>query len=390
MNNPEISILLPCLNEEKSIAKCLDNILSVISNNSLNAEIVVIDNNSTDNTYNIVHKYREDNSNIKLFKENKRGYGFAYLCAIKNSIGKYIFMADGDGSYDFNDIPRFISKLKDGNDVVIGNRFSEKIEKGNMPFLHKYIGNPLLSFITRSFFGIKIKDIHCGARSITRNSLNKINLKTTGMEFASEMIIKSAKNNLKIAELPIKYHKRIGESKLRSFSDGWRHLRFILLYSPNVIFLIPGIIFLATGIISMSLLYFGNIYLFGVKIYFHPMFLSSLLTITGYELIFFMIFSRIYAVNYLNDKDNFIEKLTNFLSLEKTLITGALITLISILIYLSIFIGWIDSNMGDLNQTKNLIIALTLSVLGIQTIAGGLMLAIINIKRYEKEDSYIS
>ena len=235
----EISIIIPCLNEEKSIGLCLSEIIKVISSNSLDAEIVVVDNDSEDATASIVLDYQKKNQNINLIKEKHRGYGSAYLAGLKASSGKYIFMADADNTYDFSDIPIFINKLKNENyDLVIGNRFSGMMDRKSMPWLHRYVGNPVLSFLVRLFFKIKIKDIHCGARAIKKEALDKIVLYTAGMEFASEMIIKVSKAKLKITEVPIIYKNRIGESKLKSFSDGWRHLRFILLYSPNFLFLI--------------------------------------------------------------------------------------------------------------------------------------------------------
>ncbi len=377
---PYISVILPCLNEEKAIDFCVKSIVEVTSKNNLDAEIIVVDNGSTDNSQQIVQKLILNYSNLVLLHEPVKGYGSAYQNGLRNARGKYIFMTDADATYDFEDIPRFIKKLEEGNDLVVGNRFSGMMESNSMTFSHKWIGNPILSLLVKLFFKVKIHDIHCGARAISREAYSKITLYTLGMEFASEMIIKSAKAKLKVAEIPIKYKMRIGQSKLETFSDGWRHLRFILLYSPIVIFLIPGMLLFLYGLVSMFVLYIGNFSLFGIKLYFHPMFLSSLCMILGYELIFFTGFSKTYAITHLGDKDKFVEKLFKFMTLEKAILIGGILTLASLIVFISIFVGWVENNLSDLNQTKNLIIALTFAIIGIQTITGSFMLSILGIK----------
>ncbi|MEI6553418.1 MAG: glycosyltransferase family 2 protein [bacterium] len=378
--NPYISVILPCLNEEKAVGFCIESINKTAKQNNLDLEIIVVDNGSTDSSTEIVEKFKLNQNNLILISEPVKGYGSAYMRGLREARGKYFFMADADATYDFGDIPRFIEKLAEGNDVVIGNRFSGMMESKSMTFSHRWIGNPILSSLVKLFFKVKIHDIHCGARAISRDAYSKIVLYTLGMEFASEMIIKSAKAKLQIVEIPISYKMRIGDSKLETFKDGWRHLRFILLYSPVVIFLIPGLILFLYGLVSMFVLYIGNFSLFGVQLYFHPMFLSSLCMILGYELIFFTGFSRVYAITHLGEKDKFLEKISRFATLEKALVFGSILALASILIFLSIFIGWIKSDLGNLNQTKNLILALTFAIIGVQTITGSFMLSILGIK----------
>jgi len=232
-NEPEISVILPCRNEEQALPFCLKQIKETIKKNNLSAEIIVSDS-STDKSPEIANR-----ENLVLVKHDKEGYGMAYLEAFKIAKGKYIFMADADGTYDFGEIPNFIRYLKEGYDLVLGNRFAGEIEKGAMPLQNKYLGNPILSGILRFFFKTKIKDSQSGMRAITKKALQKLNLQTAGMEFASETIIKALKNNLKIKEIPINYYKRKGLSKLRPFSDAWKHIRFMLLYSPLFLFFIP-------------------------------------------------------------------------------------------------------------------------------------------------------
>ncbi len=371
---PEISIILPCRNEEKALSFCLENIKEVIKKNDLNAEIIVSDS-SSDKSPEIAKEH-----SVVLIKHNKEGYGNAYLEGLKHAKGEYIFMADADGTYDFREIPKFINYLKNGYGFVIGNRFGGRIEKKAMPWSHKYLGNPVLSFLLRSFFKTKIRDAHCGMRAIKKDALIKLDLKTTGMEFASEMIIKALRNNLKIKEIPINYSCRKGKSKLRSLSDGWRHLRFMLLYSPFFLFLIPGFILLLLGIISGILIYSG-IGFFGMTFFYHPLFLSSLFLISGYQIILFFIFAKTYAINQLGDKP-VLNNFYKFFSVEFGILVGLLFIVGGLIIYSCLFSGWLKS-FGEFGiaETKNSILAFTFIILGIQTISSSFMLSILGIKK---------
>ncbi|MAG02463.1 dolichol-P-glucose synthetase, partial [Candidatus Pacearchaeota archaeon] len=332
--SPELSIILPCRNEEQALPTCLESIREVIKKNNLNAEIIVSDS-SIDKSPEIAKKHK-----AILLKHDKIGYGNAYLEAFKIAKGKYLFMADADNTYNFSYIPEFLSALKENNDFVIGNRFSGMMEKDSMPLTHKYLGNPVLSFILRLFFQTKIRDSHCGMRAIKKESLEKLNLQTSGMEFASEMIIKAIKNNLKIKEIPINYKKRIGNSKLNSLGDAWRHLRFMFIYSPFFLFFIPGLILFLIGINTLLLLYFGKLKILGIQLIIHPMFLSSLLIIIGYQLIIFSVFAKSYAITHLKEPP-VLQKLYKYLSIEKVATLGIIATILGITIYLSIFLNWI-------------------------------------------------
>lgn len=223
--NPQISVVLPCRNEEESLERCILKIKSILQQHAIDGEIIVSDS-STDNSPLIARRL-----NVTLVKHNQEGYGRAYLEGFKAVQGEYIFCADPDGTYDFTEIPRFLHYLRNGYDFVIGNRFEGEIKKGAMPFLHRYVGNPLLSFILRIFFKTHVADAHCGMRAIRRRSLDRLALRTSGMEFASEMVIKSVQSNLRVKELPINYYRRAGKSKLRTLPDGWRHLRLMLGYA---------------------------------------------------------------------------------------------------------------------------------------------------------------
>ncbi|MGV8152514.1 MAG: glycosyltransferase family 2 protein [Candidatus Nanoarchaeia archaeon] len=375
--DPEISIILPCLNEEKAIGSCLMQIKEVIKKHNLNAEVIIVDNGSADNSLNAIKEHGKGIRG-KVVIEKTRGYGSAYLKGFSLAKGKYLFMADSDGTYDFNEIPNFINELKKGYDFVIGNRFKKTIESGAMPFLHRYIGNPLLSGILRLFFRAKVHDSHSGMRAITRTAFDSLKLQTLGMEFASEMVIKAGKNNLKIKEIPIEYRKRKGDSKLRSFKDGWRHLRFMLLYSPLWLFFIPGITLILIGLIYGTIIYFGQP-ISGIIFEYHPLFVCSILIMTGYQLILFSLFARTYLITHLNEKPVF-NWFYKHLTLEKGALAGLFIIILGLSIYISILIDWINKSFSAIEETKKSIIALTFITIGIQTIFSSFVLSILGIK----------
>lgn len=373
-NKPQISVILPCRNEEQGLLFCLKQIKKTIKENNLSAEIIVSDS-STDKSPQIAKKEK-----VVLIKHDKEGYGWAYLEGLKAAKGKYIFMADADASYDFKEIPNFIKQLEAGFDMVVGNRFAGKMQQDAMSFSHRYIGNPILSFMLRLFFKTNIKDSQSGMKAIKKEIIKKLNLQTTGMEFASEIIIKAVKNNLKIKELPIDYYPRKGVSKMRSFRDAYKHIRFMLLYSPLFLFFIPGLIIFMLGIISLFWLYFYPPIIFGIKLYSHPMFLSSLLIIIGYQLITFSGFAKIYSITHLKEKNENLENLFKYITIERACAFGALIMVIGFVVYIAIVIEWVASGFGSLNEIKNSIVALTLLTIGAQTIFSSFMLSILGIK----------
>jgi glycosyltransferase involved in cell wall biosynthesis len=368
---PIISIVLPCRNEEEALPYCLEKIIETIKKNNYNAEIIVSDS-SIDNSPKIAEKY-----GVIVAKHNKDGYGNAYLEGIKVSKGDILILGDADDTYDFREIPNLL-KYINNYDLVLGQR--KFLHEGSMPFVNRYIGNPILSWILRFLFKASIKDCHTGFRIIKKSALDRLNLKTTGMEFASEMIIKAVKNNLKIKEVPINYYARKGETKLQRIPDGWRHIRFMLLYSPLYLFFIPGVILFLLGIFSMLIFYLDLSYILGIKLYYHPMFLSSMLIISGYQLIFFSIFAKTYAITHLEEKSPIMNKLYKIITIEKASILGFIILFMGCFIYINIFVGWIYSGFGELQEVKNSIVALTLILLSLQTISSSFMLSILGIK----------
>lgn len=377
---PEISIIIPCLNEEAALPSCLDEIRKAIARYSLKAELIIVDNNSQDRSAEIVKGRQASFPELVLVSEKREGYGLAYLKGFSVARGSYVFMADADNSYDFLEIDKFIKGLDNGSDLVVGNRFSGHMARKSMPFLHRYLGNPLLSFLVRLLFKVHINDIHCGARALKREVLPKLSLHTGGMEFASEMIIKASRAGLKISEIPISYRERLGSSKLRSLTDGWRHLRFILLYSPLLLFLLPGLALFILGLAFTAIFYFYSPTIFGIQLYTHPLFFFSAMIVLGYQLIIFSGFSKIYAITHLGDSHRFLESFFRKLTIEKAGFLGIVMAAAGLSIYLNIFIGWVGSGFSSLNEVKNSIIALTLCILGVQTFFSAFMFSILGIK----------
>jgi len=368
-----VSVILPCRNEEQTIGICIEKIQNALKGKDY--EIIVSDS-SSDKSPAIAKKY-----GVKVIKHNLEGYGNAILQGIKSAKGDFIIIGDADNTYDFFEIPKFIEQLNKGYDLVIGSRFKGNVEDGAMPFSHKYFGTPVLNFLIRLFFKIKISDINSGFRGIKREALENLNLNSSGMEFASEMLIKTARKKLKIKEIPINYSKRIGSSKLRKFNDGWRHLRFMLLYSPNFTFLFPGLLFILLGFLIMGLVLAGKLVLFSIHFQTHPMFVGSILVILGYQLILTWIFTKIYSHNHLNEENKSLDKLFKFFNLEKAVLAGIIFFLIGILIYLDILVIWFATNFGALNTINISIFALTFVVLGIQTIFSGFFFSILGIQK---------
>ncbi|MEY2641049.1 MAG: hypothetical protein RL150_442 [Candidatus Parcubacteria bacterium] len=376
---PKVSIILPCFNEEASITTYLQAIRSVITAERLDAEIIVINNNSTDGSTHILAHEEIQDPRLRVIHEGRQGYGFAYMRGLEEARGELLLLVDFDESYAATDIPLLLDALIAGADLALGNRFSGAMHTHAMPRLHRYIGNPLLSFLMRRFFGTNVRDTHCGLRAITRSAYKQLNLVTGGMEFASEMIIKAVRAKLTIQEVPVRYHPRTGTSKLRSFRDGWRHLRFMLLYSPLYLFLVPGVCAVVLGGFLMVFLYAGKLSILGTHFIVHPMFVASLLLIVGYQLITFAGFAKAYAFTHLGERTPFLERFFARYSLEHAALLGVAGIAIGFLLYCFILYKWILSDFGSLDEIKNAVLGLTLMVLGIQTISAAFMTSMLGI-----------
>src|SRR5690554_3865511 len=289
----ELTIVMPCLNEAETLADCIQKAQRFLKSNDVTGEIIIADNGSTDGSQQIAELH-----GARLVNIPKKGYGNALKGGIEVASGTYIIMGDADDSYDFEDLMPYVIKLREGHDLVMGNRFKGGIKPGAMPFLHKYLGNPVLSFLGRLFYSIKIGDFHCGLRGFSKEAYHKMDLRTTGMEFASEMIVKSKLNGLKIVEVPTVLHPdgRSRRPHLKTWSDGWRHLRFLMLYSPHWLFLIPSIVIMCIGLVISILLISQPVMVEGIIFDIHTLMYSSGMVLVGFQLLVFYALTKIFAV----------------------------------------------------------------------------------------------
>lgn len=373
----KISIVIPALNEEGIVGKTVKSVpVEKLEENGLETEIVVVDNASTDNT---AQEARE--AGARVVRQDKRGYGNAYLKGFEEAEGDIIVMGDADGTYPFATTYEFIQPILNGEaDFVMGSRLKGEIQKGAMPALHKYIGNPFLTWLLNTLFSTGISDAHCGMRAISREALNKLHLRSGGMEFASEMVIEAGRQNLKIAEIPITYYPRGGESKLSSLSDGWRHVRFMMLYRPTPFLLLPGLVVLILGItLVIDVLLLGQYRM-------HSLILGSLLLIIGYQMVLawiqFGAFGEFYGVS---GSSGVIKKFMSYHSLGRELLLGLVLLLVGLAVGINVLISWSASGFGGLYQILSAMMALILSILGIQTIFSGIFLSLMLLNNDEKK-----
>jgi glycosyltransferase involved in cell wall biosynthesis len=372
-NSVEVSVVIPSLNEEETIGICIEKIKRVFREHNIRGEIIVADN-STDRTPEIARSL-----GAKVVTPDKRGYGYAYLYGFRYAKGKYIVIGDADDTYDFLEIPKLLEPLKRGEaDLVIGSRFKGKILKGAMPWLHRYIGNPLLTWFLNFFFKAGVSDAHSGFRAFTREALEKMKLRCPGMEFASEMIIRAVWAGLRIKEVPITYYPRRAESKLHSFRDGWRHLKFMLLYAPSYLFILPGMLLFILGM-AIVLLISAGISKFGyINLGIHSMIASSLLAIVGYQLIFLGLAGKVYRAKMDMRDDRITEFFTQKMSLEKGATIGLLMFLAGFVYTVYLVWNWIDSGFKDLPMLSQDVLAFTLLVIGLQTIFSSFFLSMLS------------
>lgn len=383
----ELTILMPCLNEAETLEVCIKKALKSLEENKIKGEVLVADNGSTDGSQDIATK-----AGARLIHVPKKGYGSALIEGTKKAYGKYIIMGDADDSYDFSNIMPYIDKLREGYELVMGNRFKGGIEKGAMPWSHKYIGTPVISFLGRLFYKSKIGDFNCGMRGYNKESILNLDLKCTGMEYASEMIVQANLNGIKITEIPTTL-KKDGRSRpphLKSFSDGWRHLKFLLLYSPKWLFLIPGMILMLIGLIGSIAFVFDDLHISSVVLGIHSRLYLGGMTIVGLQMIIFSLFAKVYAVNSgMHPRE---DKITNFLkkiTLEKGLIAGFILSIIGIALTIYAIVIWKNAQWGNLNPLDVMPItipAVCLIIIGVQMIFASFFLGILNIE-YKKTNN---
>jgi glycosyltransferase involved in cell wall biosynthesis len=373
---PRVSVVIPCLNEAENIVECVTRSLEVLDESGLSGEVIVADNGSADGSAELAEE-----AGATVVREPRRGYGRAYLAGFAASRGDYIVMVDADLTYDFEEIPRFVRELDEGGELVMGNRM-ENIQPGAMPWMNRYIGNPLLSGFLNLLFRTPVRDAHCGMRAVRRDVLPRLELRSAGMEFASEMVIRAAKADLDVREFPIALHPRGGKSKLNPFSDGWRHLRLMLLYHPNFLFLLPGLLIALAGAASIAAVFAGAT-LLGHSFYVHALIGGSMLLVVGTQLLGFGLCGRIYAVNHLGDRDPWLERRIAQFRLEHGLLLGSGLFASGAVLGGVVVGQWIVGGLGSLTQERATILAATLVIVGVQVFFTSFLLSILSLRRPE-------
>ena len=371
---PRVSVVIPCLNESENIVECVTRARNVLAEHGLNGEVVVADNGSDDGSAELAR-----GAGAVVVHEPRRGYGSAYLAGFAAAQGEYIVMADADLTYDWNDIPRFVKELDGGAQLVMGDRM-DNIHPGAMPWLHRYVGNPILSGILNLFFRTGVRDAHCGMRGFRRDVLPSLDLRATGMEFASEMVIRASKENLDIRQVPIEYHPRGGESKLSTFSDGWRHLRFLLVHSPTYLFLIPGLGMLALGSI-ISGFSLAQVNVFGREWQLHSMIVGSLLMIVGTQVGAMGLCAHAYGMYFMGDRDPWFERMRARFRLEHGLMLGGGVFVAGLVVAAVIVVKWASRGFGVLSEERLAIFAATLMIIGLQIFFSSFLLSILGLRR---------
>ena len=369
MSPPLVSIIIPCMNEEKTIGVCIKKAMLALGKENWDGEIIISDN-STDNSRDIARKL-----GAKIVSPHNKGYGNAFLEGFWHAKGKYILLADADDTYDLTEMPKFLQPLMANDaDFVTGTRIKGHIKKGSMPWLHRYIGNPILTGILNELFKTNLSDSHCGMRSITREAYDMLDLKSEGMEFASEMIIEAARKKLRITEVPITYYPRLTPSKLHSWGDGWRHLRFMMLYNPTPFFSIPGFLVVILGIfMTLTLSIRGNVQTTSL----HSFILGSMLLLIGAQMIATGGYMKVYGIVHNRiDKTGLTSKILDYHSLEFGLVFGFVLFFAGLVLGSSVILKWIGSGYGSLSEVGTAVTSMTMAALGIQIIFSALIISI--------------
>src|SRR5437763_14142762 len=375
----EVSVVIPCLNEANSLAFCIDKAVAAFRGGGLSGEVIVADNGSTDGSIQIAEEH-----GARVVRVEERGYGIALRAGIAAARGPFIVMGDADDSYDFGEVPKFAEMLRQGYDVVMGNRFQGEIRPKAMPWHHKYIGNPGLTALLNLFFRAGIGDSHCGMRGFTRDVFERMDLRSSGMEFASEFVIKAAQIGAKTSEIPITLwkDKRGRPPHLRSFRDGWRHLRFMLLYAPNWLFLFPGGLLAAFGLAVVFWLLPGPRVLGHAVIDVHTMLFGMVFTLTGTQIIAIGLFAKVYSfAEHLAPRQRSLERWLRRIKLEEGLVFGAVITLFGAGGIAWIVYQWVRSDFGPFAEFRAVIFFSLWFLLGIQVVFSSFFLTMLGISR---------
>jgi glycosyltransferase involved in cell wall biosynthesis len=382
-NRTELSIVMPCLNEAETLATCIKKAQTALADLNVNGEIIIADNGSTDGSPEIAAAL-----DARVIHVAEKGYGSALLAGIKAARGKYIIMGDADDSYDFTNLGPFVEKLRAGYDLVMGNRFKGGIAPNAMPPLHRYLGNPVLTGLGRLFFRSPCGDFHCGLRGFSKAAIQSLDLRTTGMEFASETVVKASLRGLRITEVPttLSVDGRTRAPHLRSWSDGWRHLRFLLLYSPRWLFLYPGLLLMLVGAVVSGWLLVGPRVVDGITLDVHTFLYAAMAIVIGYQTVIFAIFTKVFAITEgLLPEDPRLKTLFRYIKLETGILTGALLLIAGISLSVYALSFWSATSFGPLDPSRTLrlvIPAVTLIALGLQTVLSSFFLSILGLERH--------
>jgi glycosyltransferase involved in cell wall biosynthesis len=378
----EVSFVMPCLNEAETLAGCIRAARSCIERHGLDAEIVVADNGSSDGSREIARR-----EGARVVDVPERGYGAALQGGFEAARGRYLVMADADLSYDFGEAMPLVEAMRAGADLVMGSRFKGRIEPEAMPFLHRYLGNPLLSFFGRALFRTEVSDFHCGLRGLTKKAFEAMNLRTTGMEFASEMVVKASTAGMRIAEVPVTLRPdgRSHAPHLRTWRDGWRHLRFLLTLSPRWALLAPGLALIVLGGALLALVGPGPLTVGGVTLDVHTLLVGSLFVIVGYHAVTTGIAARIYALEEeIGPPAPWLGRAFGVFTLERGLLAGLVLAGAGVFIIARLFVHWAELGFGDLESSvtlRPLVFGATLVALGIQTLLMSFLYSMMGIKR---------
>lgn len=378
----ELTILMPCLNEEKTVVACVKQAQDFLRRNTIDGEVLIADNGSSDGSKELAVA-----AGARVIDVHRKGYGCALTSGINAAEGQFIIMGDADQSYDFSKLDKYVERLREGFDLVMGDRFVGGIEDGAMPALHRYLGNPVLSFVGRLFFRLRVQDFHCGLRGFRRDSILRLGLSAPGMEFASEMIVKAALAGMKIAEVPttLAPDGRDRPPHLRTWRDGWRHLRFLLMFSPRWLFLYPGLTLCLIGVLAQLILFVGPVYLGNIGLDVHTMLFASAATVLGVQMVWLAVVIRWIGFSEgLMPVKAVVDKLLAAFTLERGLLLGAGLFGIGVVMSGYTFWQWKDVDFGSLSvrQTMRLIIpAVTLLLTGGEIVVAAFLLNIIRLYR---------
>jgi glycosyltransferase involved in cell wall biosynthesis len=372
-STPPVSVVIPCLNEADNIEECVRRAHAVLAEAALIGEVVVVDNGSTDGSAGIARA-----AGARVIEEPRRGYGQAYLTGFEAARGDYVVMIDADLTYDFGEIPRFVRELDAGADLVMGNRL-DGVQPGAMGVLSR-IGNPILSGFLNALYKTPVGDAHCGMRALRRSVLPTLDLHSTGMEFASEMVIRATRTGIRVAELPIELAERGGESKLNPFRDGWRHLRLMLVYSPNFVLTVPGAVLFAVGALLMAIV-LAQVHVFGRGLYVHTEIVAAGLMIVGTQVVGLGLCGRAYGVYVLGDGDPWLRQMQQRFRLEHGLALGGVVACVGFGLGVFVLSRWVGADFGSLYQERLIVLAMTLVVVGLQVFFTSFLLSILGLRR---------